>query len=151
MAKSKFQQAVENSSEVSNAYKPGLQALKKGETGKIMVEDSKKLDGSLDIDSALKDSYKDANRWDYAIGYNSKVCFVEIHPAFTSEVTTMIAKLTWLKSWLKHKAPEINNLPKIVPTYNWIQSGKCAIIPGSREEKKLATYGLKPTKVLRLK
>lgn len=151
MAKSKFQQAIENTPEVSNAYKPGLQALQKGETGKIIVVGSKKLDGSIDIDSALKDVYKDANRWDYVIGYDSKVCFVEIHPAFTSEVTTMIAKLTWLKSWLKDKAPEINNLPKIAPTYTWIQSGKCAIIPGSREEKKLATYGLKPMKVLRLK
>lgn len=151
MAKSKFQQAVENTPEVSNVYKPGSQALKKGETGKIIVADSKKLDGSVDIDSALKDVYKDANRWDYAIGYDSKVCFVEIHPAFTSEVSTMIAKLTWLKSWLKDKAPKINNLPKIVPTYTWIQSGKCSIIPGSREEKKLATYGLKPMKILRLK
>lgn len=56
MAKSKFQQAVENTPEVSNAYKPGLQALKKGETSKIIVADSKKLDGSVDIDSALKDN-----------------------------------------------------------------------------------------------
>lgn len=151
MAKSKFQQAVESTSEVSNAYKPGLQALKNGETGKIIVVDSKKLEGSVDIDSVLKYTYENANRWDYTIGYDNKVCFVEIHPAYTSEVTTMIAKLTWLKSWLKEKAPEINKLPKIVPTFNWIQSGKCAIIPGSREEKKLATYGLKPMNVLRLK
>lgn len=44
-----------------------------GETGKIIVADSKKLDGCVDIDSALKDVYKDANRWGYAIGYDSKV------------------------------------------------------------------------------
>lgn len=151
MAKSKFQQAVENTPEVSNAYKLGLQALKKGETEKIIVADSKKLDGSVNIDSALMDPYKDANRWDYVIGYDSKVCFVEIHPACTSDVTTMIAKLEWLKSWLKNKAPEINNLPKIEPTYNWIQSGNCSILPNSRQYKKLATFGLKPMKVFRLK
>lgn len=151
MEKSKFQQAVESMSGLSGAYKSGLQALKKGETDKVKAADSKKLDGSVDIDSALKDTYKDANRWDYAIGYDGKVCFVEIHPAYTSEVTTMIAKLSWLKSWLKDKATEINDIPKIVPAYNWIQSGKCAIIPGSREERKLATYGLKPMKLLRLK
>lgn len=76
---------------------------------------------------------------------------MEIHPAFTGEVPKMIAKLNWLKLWLKAKAPKIDTLPKSAPAYHWVQSGKSAILPHSREAKLLAKYGLKPKPVLRLK
>ena len=51
--KSPFQHAVENTSEISSAYCKGLQALKKSETGKVIASEPIKIDGSVDIDSAV--------------------------------------------------------------------------------------------------
>ena len=151
MAKTDFQLAVERTAEVSAAYEPGLRALRRAEVGKVVASDGSRLDGSLNIDDAVAQLYPNENRWDYAIGYGQKVYFVEIHPAYTGEVPKMIAKLNWLKLWLKAKAPKIDALPKSAPAYHWVQSGKSAILPHSREAKLLAKYGLKPKPVLRLK
>ena len=107
MAKTDFQLAVEQTAEVSAAYEPGLRALRRAEVGKVVASDGSRLDGSLNIDDAVAQLYPNENRWDYAIGYGQKVYFVEIHPAFTGEVPKMIAKLNWLKLWLKAKAPKI--------------------------------------------
>lgn len=148
MAKSNFQTAVENTPEVRFAYQSGLQALKRNETGKIKSSDTTRIDGSLDIDGTVSSIYPNDNRWDYAIGYDGSVYYVEIHPAYTGEVDTVLGKLRWLKSWLNNRAPE---LKKLRSSYHWIQSGKCAILPGSKEEKKLASVGLKPKAIMNLK
>ena len=140
--KNAFLDAVESTPEICASYKNGLQALKRSDTGKVTASDTRKIDGSVDIDAAVKTLYPDANRWDYAIGYDSKVCYVEVHPAYTSEIDTMLKKLSWLKGWLKDKAPDLNSLNKMTPAYVWIQSGKCAILPTSHQSKKLAQIGL---------
>lgn len=137
-----FREAVEATADIAAAYKSGLQALKRADAGKVTASDTRKIDGSVDIDSAVKALYPDDNRWDYAIGYDSKVCYVEVHPAFTSEIDTMLKKLTWLKGWLKDKAPKLNEMQKMSPAYVWVQSGKCAILPTSGQAKKLAQTGL---------
>lgn len=108
-------------------------------------------DGSVDIDSLTAREYHDANRWDYAIGYNGKVFFAEIHPAYTSEVLRVIQKMKWLKVWLQEKAPLLDALPKGNPSFSWIQSGKGGILPGSKQAKLAAANGLKPIKQLILK
>jgi len=108
------------------------------------------VDGSVDIDHAVESLYGDDPRWDYAIGYDGKICFVEIHPAYTSEVRKMISKLEWLKKWLKDKAPLLDDMQKISPAYIGIQSGRCAILPGSRQAKELAEAGLKPVPFFKL-
>jgi hypothetical protein len=98
--KNAFLDAVESTPEICASYKNGLQALKRSDTGKVTASDTRKIDGSVDIDAAVKTLYPDANRWDYAIGYDSKVCYVEVHPAYTSEIDIMLKKLSWLKGWL---------------------------------------------------
>lgn len=148
--KNAFQVAVEKTPDISSAYCKGLQALSSVEASKIIVTDKRLLDGSVDIDKAVKALYIDDNRWDYAIGYNSKICFIEVHPAITSEVETMKKKLLWLKLWLRSKAPEMNQCPHTSPAYVWIQSGKGAILPGSRQAKSLSLIGLTPVPILRL-
>ena len=144
-----FENAVQATSDISTAYRKGLQALRRADLAKIKPGDSRKIDGSVDIDDAVKALYPDANRWDYVLGYNSKVCFVEVHPAYTSEIDTVIKKFQWLTSWLKDKASKLDDLPKMTPAFVWVQSGKCAILPTSNQAKKLASIGV-PKPVLQL-
>ena len=150
MAKSSFQKAVEGTPDISTAYKSGLQALNSSARGAIVVADTRLLDGSVDIDTAVQEKYPNDNRWDYAIGYSEKVCYVEVHPAYTSEVSTIEKKLKWLKAWLKEKAPLLDAIPKATPPFVWAQTGKGAILPQSSQAKRLATLGIKVTRVHKL-
>ena len=147
---SAFQKAVAQTSDVAQGYRKGLQALRRNETSLSVAANPQKLDGSLDIDSTVKHLYPESSRWDYAVCYDLKVCFVEVHPAYTSEVQTMKQKLSWLKAWLTEKAPAINALPTHSQKYVWVQSGKSAILPNSRQAKELASIGLKPVPVCKL-
>lgn len=150
MGKSNFQKAVEGTPEISTAYRSGLQALKRSDRGAFDVADTRLLDGSVDIDTAVQEKYPNENRWDYAIGYSGKVCYVEVHPAYTSEVSVVENKLKWLKTWLREKGPLLDAIPKAIPSFVWAQTGKGAILPQSSQAKRLATLGIKVTRVHKL-
>lgn len=122
-----FKEAIESTPDVASGYREGLEAF--GEyKSKIKVPDLDKLDGSLDIDATTVRIYPTDNRWDYALCYDNEVFYIEIHSAITSEVSKMIKKLQWLKTWLTTKAPEINKLTtKTRQPYYWVQSSKCDI------------------------
>ncbi len=122
-----FKEAIEATPDVSAGYCKGIEAF--GEyKAKIKVPDSLKIDGSLDIDKMTVRKYPDDNRWDYAISYDGEVFYIEVHSASTSEVAKMIKKLSWLKTWLATKAPEINRLTtKTKQPYYWVQSSNCNI------------------------
>lgn len=150
-ATNKFKEAVESTEEVKNGYCQGLRALKKTDRSKVICSETSKLDGSIDIDTKVKTLYPDSERWDYAISYSGKVCYCEVHPAETSEVTKMIGKLAWLKKWLKNKAPVINSLPAYVPKYVWLSSGRVNVLPTSREAKRISSSGIILTSRLNLK
>ncbi|MBR4298722.1 MAG: hypothetical protein IKT59_03310 [Bacteroidales bacterium] len=150
MAKYSFQKAVEKTTGISSGYRPGVHALKKSDRSTIVVADTRLLDGSVDIDTAVQEKYPNENRWDYAIGYSGKVCYVEVHPAYTSEVSVVENKLKWLKTWLKEKAPLLDAIPKAIPAFVWAQTGKGAILPQSSQAKRLATLGIKVTRVHKL-
>ncbi len=146
--KNVFKTAVEATPQVATCYKPGLQAL--GDySKKISPADTSKCQGSLDIDACTVASYPQENRWDYAIGYDSKVYFVEFHSAQTGEVRPMLKKLQWLKDWLNNHAPEIKKMKAEQP-YFWIMSGKYAIFPNSSQAKQIAKAGLRPASTLKL-
>ena len=150
MGKSNFQKAVEGTPEISTAYRSGLQALKRSDRSSVAVSDPWILYGSVDIDTAVQEKYPNDNRWDYAIGYSGKVCYVEVHPAYTSEVSVVENKLRWLKIWLKENAPLLDAIPKATPAFVWAQTGKGAILPRSSQARKLATMGIAVTPVCKL-
>ena len=150
-AVNKFKEAVESTADVKDGYCQGLKALKKADRSKVRCSDTKKLDGSLDIDTMVKTLYPDSERWDYAISYSGKICYCEVHPAETSEVAKMIGKLEWLKQWLKDKAPNINSLPTYTPKYVWVSSGRVNILPTSREAKRISGSGIVLASRLNLK
>lgn len=143
-----FKKAVEATSDVSSGYCQGLSAMKNQDKGRIIVPDSKKIDGSLDIDGATRSIYPIDNRWDYAVCYDGEVFYIEVHPASTSDVLVVIQKLDWLKDWLKNHAGKINKLTANVRNpYYWVQSGKFSIIKTSRQYKMAVQRGILPIKV----
>ncbi len=152
LKKKAFKEAVEATPEVQNCYKKGKQAILQKELNKVELGNPQKCGGSLFIDQCLskQNKYTQDNRWDYAIDYNGKVYFFEVHTTSTSEVSTVIKKLIWLKEWLIRQAPEINALRAKSPYY-WVQSKGYHILPNSRQERAVIQKGLKPVSKLVLK
>lgn len=147
MPESLLKVAVEQTDDVKGNFQTGLGAVLSTERQKIVVPDTRSILGSLDIDASTRTKYPQDNRWDYAIEYNQEVFFIEIHPASTSDVSTVLAKLEWLKWWLKNKAPEISALKsKNKQPYHWVYTKNYAILPGSKHAKQLAQKKLFPVK-----
>jgi hypothetical protein len=144
-----FKAAVEATPHIENCYKAGLKALG-SHSNKISLAKTSLCNGSVDIDKCLSAILPNDHRWDYCFGYNNEAYFVEIHPAATSDVGIMMAKLQWLKDWLNNHATELNKI-KAAKSYYWIMTGKYDISPNSRQAKQIASVGLKPRANLILK
>jgi hypothetical protein len=144
-----FRTAVEATPDVSECFQTGLKALGPHSI-KISLDNNSSCNGSVDIDTCLTAKYPNANRWDYCFGYNNEVYFVEVHSANTSQVSTMLNELQWLKDWLNSEAVELNKIKARTPYY-WIMSGKYAILPNSPQARQIANKGLKPISKLILK
>ena len=87
-----FRMAVEGTSDVAKGYCHGLQALENADKTAVKLKDKRKVDGSLNIDKETKYLYPNDPRWDYAVGYDDKVFFIEVHPANTSNISEMEKK-----------------------------------------------------------
>ena len=140
-----FRMAVEGTPDVANGYCPGLQALENVDKSAVKLNDKRKLDGSLNIDKETKHLYPNEPRWDYAVGYDDKVFFVEVHPANTSNISDMAKKKEWLKKWLQSKAPLLDALPSGNPRFLWAatESG-VHILNQTSHMRKLAQLGFNP-------
>lgn len=131
-----FQQAVESTPDIKNGFRDGLQALGTN-AQRITAQNTRKLEGSVDIDACTQSLYPNEARWDYAVGYDKKAYFFEVHPADTSNVKEMIKKAEWLNKWLTQKAPSLNSLAANKVLY-WIASGRQKILPNSPQHRKLS-------------
>lgn len=133
-------------------FRDGLQALeKKDRKDRIVCEDSRQLIvGSVYLDDAVE-----GGRWDYGIGVRRRqgkeeVLWVEVHSAATKNVSEVLAKLTWLKEWLRAKAPGLRKLTA-ADGYVWIATDRVDILPNSRQARLLREAGLAmPRKHLRI-
>jgi hypothetical protein len=143
-----FREAVLETEDVKQCYQVGLRGFGKY-SDKVELKENKLCGGSLDIDVCTKNKYPRENRWDHALDYDGKTYFVEVHPANTGDVKTVIKKLEWLKTWLNEEAPEINKLRANNP-YRWVQSGKFAISPNTPQYKEAAQNGILPKPKLKL-
>ncbi|MCX7999107.1 MAG: hypothetical protein N3A69_09190 [Leptospiraceae bacterium] len=145
----KFKTVVCEITEIKNCYKDGLKALKSYQN-KIILTNSNACDGSVDLDSCLEKNYPNENRWDYIFAYEEKVYCIEVHPARTGEVSKVLTKLKWLKSWLnKEENRKLKNELAKNP-YHWIATEKIQILPRSPQYKRAAEAGLLPKKDLKL-
>ena len=141
-----FRAAVEATPEIAKAWKSGLQALRRRDRGRVETKDSRRLTGSVSLDGTLKDTHPNDPRWDYGVGYRSiysdgeTVYWIEIHPANSGEVNTVLDKLGWLKSWLAEKAPYLEKMRK---EFIWVSSGRTSFTPSSPQAKRFALLGLR--------
>lgn len=144
--KNSFKSAIQATPLLKDAYKDGLQALG-SYSNKVRPSDTKKCEGSVDIDSALRDVevnsvkvYAQVCRWDYAIGYDGTTYFIEVHSAETSQVTPVLKKFRWLKDFLVTDAPALNKQQE--KRFYWISSGGNNILRGSPQARQLAQSGI---------
>ena len=68
-----FKEAVTQTPNLETAWQPGLQALRAEDKSHVKAENTRRLSGSADVDTALLLREPQANRWDFAIGYRHKV------------------------------------------------------------------------------
>lgn len=135
-----FAEAVDKCAEIKDNLRVGLSAMGKNSL-MVMVSNTRLLDGSVDIDNALKATRPNEARWDYVIGYDGEAFFVEIHPADTKNVDEMIKKVAWLKQWLTREAPELKKLHRC-GSFHWIPSGRVKILKTSPQYKKIAANNI---------
>lgn len=145
-----FKDVIVAIKQVSSCYKNGLQALGNN-SAKIKPLRSRNCEGSLNIDSCLREVESDAPRWDYIIGYNSKVYCIEVHPASGGEVKSVINKVNWIKNWLNTIGISIKIYNRKHPTYHWIASGKVTILRNSTYARKLSEASVEfPKELMRI-
>ncbi|MDO4859074.1 MAG: hypothetical protein Q4A17_14150 [Thermoguttaceae bacterium] len=109
------------------SYYPGLQALSKPDKKRVTAQDTEKLSGSVPLDEDLKKSFPEDNRWDYVVAYDPErresLYFIEIHPASSSDIKTVVAKKKWLDRWLAASGKVLKDYSSHVKYY-WISTGK---------------------------
>lgn len=132
----RFVCAVRSVEDIANGLCSGLRALG-ANSSVVEVDNTRKLNGSVDIDSCTRDKYPSAARWDYVVGYDNKAYFLEVHPANTSNVDEMIQKSLWLRQWLRRTARALENIKASEVLY-WVPSGRYAILPNSPQNRRLA-------------
>jgi len=137
-----FREAVENVPALKAGFREGLGAVEGRWRPKIQPADSRLLNGSVDIDTCTKNALPDETRWDYAVGYNGRVHYIEVHPAETSNVKDVLAKFQWLKEWLRTSAPSLDQVPRGRPSFCWVATGKINIPKTAPQFRKLKESGL---------
>jgi hypothetical protein len=135
-----FQKMAADNKILSPCVKNGLQALSKSQKTKVIQKKGSRITCSVDIDDCLKEQCPNQSRWDFGIGVRQKSIFLEIHPAFTGEVKTVLKKLDWLKTWMKNHCKGFSDAEK---EYYWLATNKVGILKNSPQHRKIAASGLK--------
>lgn len=117
-----------------DALEPGLRALRGGERSQIKPTNSRSLEGSVDLDTSLKahPSHAQASRWDYAVGYDGQVWFIEFHPVSDGDASVVGRKADWLDRWLDGPGRPLAEIAS--GPYYWIATGG---VPPARQRKKV--------------
>lgn len=142
-----FKAVVEATTNLKGRWRPGLGGLEAKDRTHIRPEDTStaRLRGSVNIDSAFLATDRHGNRWDYAIGYQHSnrcdefVYWVETHTGSDSEISVMLKKLEWLKTWLNGDGKELAEFDKL---FVWTPSGPTSFTKGATQVRILAQKGL---------
>ena len=148
-----FQKAVEACADLT--LRDGLQAISSASRERVHPKDPRYVTGSVDIDADLKVQFPGDNRWDYAVGYRTsedmeKVYFIEVHPAETSEIRRVIAKVRHLKAWAERNARVLWNMT-VPREIHWVASGRINLRMNDSYRRQLAMEGVgSPKRLLTL-
>jgi hypothetical protein len=110
-----------------------------------VADDTRKLCGSADIDTALRRIEPDANRWDFGIAYKHSnrreefVYWVELHTASDSQVNKVINKARWLLGWFRTGGMPLAQFEREIA---WVSSGATTFTLTAPQSKQMAEVGL---------
>jgi hypothetical protein len=132
--------ALLGTSTLHAGIREGLGALEK--THKQLIDEKIRASfvDSLDIDEGLKKGNEQENRWDYLLGHGetSVVVGLEPHSAYTSEVSTVIAKKSSARKQLQgHLKPG-----STIAAWFWVASGKVDFVPHEKVVRRLDQEGI---------
>ena len=142
-------QIIFQQTDVSDCLRPGLQAL--GQYSRLIhCNNPAQIEGSVDMDSCLIARFPNDNRWDYALGWNNTIYYVEVHHVNDSEVQTVINKYRWLRDW-QNRQPNPNELKRNINVC-WLNSHNGgSLTKNSKYTRMLTTAGIPfPRKNLQL-
>ncbi len=141
-----FRQAVEQTPHLENSWRDGLQALRAQDKPHVVPENPRKLTGIGDVDTALRPLQPNANRWDFAIGYQHTnrnrefIYWVETHTGSDSQISKVLRKLEWLYDWLRGDGRTLAAFEREIV---WIASGPTSFTQGATQVKTLAAKGIR--------
>ena len=128
-------------------FRDGLQALRSEDKPHIEAENTRKLSGSIDLDTALQSVEPNSNRWDFGIAYRHTnrraevIYWTELHTASDSEVKVVIKKALWLLGWLKTDGKKLA-APGFESDIVWVSSGATTFQLSGPQRKQMAQAGL---------
>ena len=144
-----FEEIVRGLPSIGKCYRDGLSGVKGEHRSKLQTENPRHWKGSADLEKCYFQSRGEAS-FDYLIGHGREGYFVEIHPASTSEVNTLVLKKESIERWLKEEASSLKKILAYQP-YVWLSTNKVAILKNSPQAKRLAKSGIRfPQSVIRL-
>lgn len=122
----------------------GLQAL--GKHSSCVEQQHGRAMASVNLDTALAPSQPDDPRWDYGVevvhNQQTRLVWIEVHPAMSSEVDTVCRKLQWLRQFLAQSRSCQNQSKE----FYWVATDAGVHIDPTRQ-RRLAAAGLKkPTR-----
>jgi hypothetical protein len=141
----KFRSAVLATPVLEGHYREGLQALRHVDRSRVKATNTRRIQGSVDLDSALSGVVPNAPTWDYGIGYAENrnkhhAIWLEVHPATSGRnVMEVRDKLEWLRAWLPKSAPALRSL---ATHYVWVATGRVAINRNTPQYRQIAQLGL---------
>jgi hypothetical protein len=142
-----FRKAVNATQELSGAYRSGIRALTEVDRNRVECVQTRRLRGSVNLETRLRDYYPNEPIWDYGVGWrvdmkNDCAVWIEVHPASSGHVESVINKVKWLKIWLQTTAPALGRLTRRNDGYVWIASGRVLLQKTSRQARQLASVGI---------
>ena len=142
------EQAVNATPHLQGKWERGLQALRAEDRPHIRAADTRALTGSVDVDTAWMRIEPNANRWDFAIGYQHEdrtvECryWVELHTASDNQVDVVLRKVRWLLRWLKGEGMAMDGFERDIV---WVSSGRTDYTLNGPQRRSFADHGLRQT------
>src|ERR1019366_4607371 len=142
-----FKETAEATPDLVGKWSAGLGAFEAKDKPHVKPEDTStgRLRGSVYIDKALLAIFPQANRWDYAIGYQHDnrstefIYWLETHSGNDSQISVMLRKLEWLRTWHKGDGKELAKFDKL---FVWAPSGATSFTKGATQVRILADKGI---------
>jgi hypothetical protein len=110
----------------------------------------------VNLETALRQTHGNDPIRDYGIGLHAdarkdRAIWIEVHPASSSHVDSMLAKAKWLRSWLKESAPALRSITDKNMGFVWVSTGRVHLQRSSSQARRLAQAGVRyPSRFLDL-